>query len=319
MQDMVTDFNPYAVYPEFYENDAIRKLAMNRRWSISDAEKKPLDMFAYKYEGRIDKGASQYDATTMMTLPDLVDTLPIAANHAYWLDSNVDGLCVIDIEKTCPPDLAEKLLRVPALYRELSLSGQGYHLLVPVPQAVLAKYPAAATKTVLKHPEKHFEVLFEHWVTFTRNTIDEPPVCDMDLNDLLEDIASTQVEIDRIDLDIDMDETEAIPDEERIMPMLISSFNNYKKTPADFGNDMSRYEFGVAGHLNVVLNRLIHIFDEEAHLVQQRYVLTDSQKAIALYKALQEVLPARDKHEQMRSGMPWLFSLATSVMEKSAS
>lgn len=49
------------------------------------------------------------------------------------------------------------------------MSGLGYHLVFPEPKGLLAKYPNAAGKHVIKKRSGDYEVHFEHWVTFTRN------------------------------------------------------------------------------------------------------------------------------------------------------
>jgi hypothetical protein len=35
-----------------------------------------------------------------------------------------------------------------------------------------------------------------------------------------------------------------------------------------------------------------------------------------LYEVAKEVLPYRDKHDQVRNNLPWLLNLATSVIAK---
>src|SRR5699024_2889070 len=106
-------------------------------------------------------------------LNELVDFLPNAANHALRLNALVDRVAVLDIEKTCPDELKEALCRLPALYRERSMSGQGVHLVLPLPDS-FEDFRDAAAKRVVKGPHGWYEILLGHYVTFTRDVLPEP-------------------------------------------------------------------------------------------------------------------------------------------------
>ncbi|MFP3802932.1 hypothetical protein, partial [Paraburkholderia sp. SIMBA_027] len=50
------------------------------------------------------------------------------------------------------------------------MSGRGYHLVIPVPTN-LHDFPVAVGKRVLREEHGWYELLFEHWVTFTRRPV----------------------------------------------------------------------------------------------------------------------------------------------------
>lgn len=157
----------------FRTNPNIRELAAAPRWSISDVNKMPLSMYGMarnKYYG-----ASTAKPEDMWTLDQIAEHYPDAPNAAFWLKSKDCGYALIDIEKTCPVETREILCYgLPWYYAETSLSGLGIHLLVDRPVDLLAKYPDAA-KAAIKAHDGTFEVLLNHWVTFTMNPISSGP------------------------------------------------------------------------------------------------------------------------------------------------
>lgn len=155
-----------AWFPQFYGNPAIRALADASRWTISGqigdddldvagkppTRKAPIDIRHLLDFGRV-RGAWALDERCLVTLDELTQAVPDAANNAFYLQALTDGLLVLDIEPDCPPHIAVDLLRLPgALYSELSMSGNGFHILAPLPQN-FHDFPIASTKRVLR--EEH--------------------------------------------------------------------------------------------------------------------------------------------------------------------
>lgn len=78
----------YHDFPDFYKHPFIQSIADNPRWSVSDKNKCPIDMIELIENNRIN-GANPYDNdyNPCISLPDLIDFLPDASNHAYFLDA----------------------------------------------------------------------------------------------------------------------------------------------------------------------------------------------------------------------------------------
>lgn len=308
----MTTQNPRSVFPEFYDNPVIRDLGHTPRWTVSSNEKAPLDMRELMLTGRI-RGAVHADDSCLVTLDELTGFLPNAANHAYYLQGQIDGYLVLDIEPECPPQIAQQLLSLPALYTEVSMSGRGFHLVMPLP-ANFWDYPIATNKKALKEEHKHYEILVEHWVTFTRRPVHAswmalPPAPDGAWEKLYALLAKDVVETPSAELDIEL-ECPEIPNKAMILKAMTARKIN--RSPDDFHGDHSRYEFSVLG---VLYHRMITVINE----FQTVYPTTsygDSEKVWLLYEAVREVVPPRAKHAERRNGMPLLFDRSMWVLSR---
>ena len=295
--------NPY--YGAFSSHPFIQGIADKAKWTISTNEKMPIDMYELIYNKRIHGAKSR---ESLMKLPELNDHMPNAANYAYCLDYKEDGFLVLDIEPYCPDEIKKKLLDTPYLYGEVSMSGRGYHLIFQAPMNVFRKYPASANKVVLKN-EKGYEILMSHYVTFTARQIQPCPECpNTSFVDILEELASNQVEVDTEDIVV-----KALPAVEtkyadKILELLGIAAGQYKKTPKDFydpdqhKNDMSRYEFAFIGFLNMKLNIILKV-----SVIAEEHTYTPSERAWFIEKIASEYLPHRDKHDTKRNGLPYLL------------
>jgi hypothetical protein len=157
----------------FRDNACIRELADSPRWSISDINKRPLSMLGLSHGKTY--GASTAKPEDMWTLDQIAEHYPDTPNAAFWLKSKDCGYAMVDIEKTCPVETREILCYGLCWhYAETSLSGKGIHLIIDRPQELLDKYPDAA-KAAIKAPDGTFEILLNHWCTFTMNPIASRP------------------------------------------------------------------------------------------------------------------------------------------------
>ncbi|KIA72700.1 hypothetical protein ANMWB30_24680 [Arthrobacter sp. MWB30] len=304
-----------ALFPSFYANSGVQLLADHPRWTVSDSEKMPIDMRHLLTTGLV-RGAFEISDSCLVTLSELNAGLPNAANNAFYLQAQSDGLLILDIEKTCPPDIAAELLAMPeTLYSELSMSGHGYHLLLPLPPNFW-DYPIATGKKVLREEHGHYEILLEHWTTFTRLDVPAdryfPPGDDVlpqapAWADLYASLAAKAVETPSVELDITTDKPE-IPRETQIIELMTRM--PHAKKLEKFHNDYSRWEYSILG---VLYNRL------KAILVAVREVAPDhpfgeSDQVWLLYIAAQKVIPHRSKHDEFRNGMPLLMNAAASLV-----
>lgn len=351
---------PRDVFPGFYDNPAIRSLAGAARWTVSgrlgddpgddpgdapgkaSSGKAPIDIVELVETGRL-RGAFATDQTCLMLLDDLVRSLPGAANHAFFLRARTDGLLMVDIEPDCPLQVAADLIALPEIvYSEVSMSGRGFHLLAPLPPNFWA-HPVAAAKRVLREEHGWYELLLEHWVTFTRRPIPAnstsptgpaSAVGGLAGEDAVETDVETDVETGAVftslagvyealaqkaietlasarDLEVAVAEGTAgapeIPGAQLIVET--ATANVRLKDLKDFGDDTSRWEFSVLGSL---YRRLVPQIEKTAQARGVAY--SDSDHVWLLYLAATKVLPPRAKHTEKRNQRPFLLDRAAALI-----
>lgn len=309
-----------AAFPLIYGNAAIATLAAEPRWTVSDSSKKPVDMRhlfdgcnrGCQHQGPV-RGAWATDERCLVTLDELTENLPRAANRAFWLRGSLDGVLVLDIEPACPPEEAARLLSLPgALYAERSMSGRGFHVLMPLP-ANFRQFPVAAAKVKLRHSHGWWEVLIEHWATFTGVPVGDtsylgapaPGPCDWE--GVYAELAVEAVEVAALNLDVDAERPEIF---RREQVLEIVTRDGCKRDPESFHGDMSRFEFSVMG---VLYNRLRNVLNA-VESVTPDYVYDDTAVAWLLYDAATTVLEHRPKHDELRNGMPLLLNSAVALI-----
>lgn len=325
-----------AVFPSFYGNPHIQELAAAPRWTVSTTKaseeyrtKMPLDIRAYFYGGvskdgkilgpGVIRGAFATDETCLFDLDELTTRLPEASNCAFYLQSSIDEYLVLDIEPTCPPAEAARLLAMPgALYVETSMSGKGFHLLMPVPKNFW-DYPIAANKRVLKHPQGWWEILLEHWITFTRYEVSDvqrarmealAPATPPTWEQVWEELADSVVASHSASVLIEAAKP-GIPYEELLIKAVVST--GHGRDPKDFNHDLSRFEFSVLG---VYLHRIEDIVANTSLPGVDPAVFDDSMLAWIVYLAATKGIPHRLKHTETRNGLPFLLSQAQALISR---
>lgn len=323
--------DPRTTFPDFYQNPAIATLASACRWTISGrigeleskdgstpTNKAPIDVRHLIDERRV-RGAWEISPTCLVTLEELTREIPGAANTAFYLQAHNDGLMVIDIESGCPDQIAMELLQLPGiLYSELSMSGRGYHLVTALPEN-FDDFPVAAGKRVLRQEDGHYEILLDHFATFTRTPIPDhvlarsaatPPGRFASIEDLYAELAekavdSLNVSPTAVATDEQMPD---IPFAEDIIARTLVSCDGHLRDPSRFNHDMSRWEFSVLGSLYGWLRTQITMFSAMG-------VEYDSgDHAWLLYGAARKVIPYRQKHSQTRNGRPYLLDRAAALV-----
>lgn len=330
----MTPADPHAWFPQFYGNPAIRTLASACRWTISGQigeetlddpikpprRKAPIDVrhlldgctSSCKHAGPL-RGAFALDETCLLTLDELTAAIPNAANTAFYLQAQTDGLLVLDIEADCPPGVAADLLRLPGiLYSELSMSGQGFHLVMPLPKN-FHDFPIAADKRVLREEHGWYELLMDHWSTFTRQPVPDRIVVNVDaattvpafasLEDLYAQLAVKASESSGVSASA-VDTAEYMPDipySQAIVEQTLARASRQLRDPGDFNHDMSRWEFSVLASLYGLMRPQLRAYSA----LGVEYSTGDT--AWLLYKAAVDVIPARPKHSERRNGRPFLL------------
>lgn len=297
----------------FYDNKHIIAIADNPRWTVSDKNKCPIDIVSYKATNAI-HGALSTTPSSLMTLADVNQTIPNATNNTYYLKSTIDKIVVLDIEPKCPIELKKQLLELPYLYGEVSLSGKGYHLLFALPECI-ADYPDAKYKTVMREEHGYYEILMDHYITFSRNEITQDASflenkSKLSFDDIFKELASTQTTTTRKTINITNDiDPDSIPLFDDIMTTLLPLI--YKKTIDDFHDDYSKFEYGVTGFYHHKLQILL-----KATKYATAHNYTDEEKSIILYEIIKTKIVFREKHTTMREQLPWLLYLAQNVISK---
>lgn len=323
-------FDPLEQFPNFYENQVARALASAHRWTVSGnlgtdgaKGKAPIDMRHLLETGCV-RGAWATDDRCLVGLAELSSRLPEAANAAFYLQSSTDGLVVIDIEPGCPEGVAQNLLALPgAVYTETSLSGKGYHLVTPLPKNI-ADFDDAKGKKVLREEHGWYEILLEHWVTFTRCPIDQDVMLEAGSVDLtqseftsFEDLYASLAKVAKptrsVSTEDVVEKLPRIPGSKQIVEKTCTGATDRLKTPDSFNNDLSRYEFSVLSTMYREMRR---------HLVTASFInrttYSGSDRAWLLYLAAKEVLPTRDKHYEQRNGRPYLLDRAAAMVSLSS-
>lgn len=291
-------------YIPFYNHPFIMSLKDNEAWTVSDSNKRPIDIKGFIETQKL-YGAKEPTKECLTTLPLLLETIPDAINHTYYINAYRDNFIVLDVEKTCPDELKQEFLQLPFIYGETSMSGQGYHL-VFYKDDLFDNFSDLKAKTKMQDEDRYYEILINHWVTFTRNMI-EPPINPTGsivtwFNKLAE--KENQKIIDFNSSEFEMVDPDDIPDY-MFLYEKTKLKSNYNKTLADFKNDDSRYEYGYAGHIVNVLSKMLSL----SNILRNQHEYTVSEKAQIGYDVFKDLIQYRTKHDTKRNNVPYLMYL----------
>lgn len=297
---------------DFIDNNVIRYLAPKPYWTVNVDGKKPLDIVEFERTGQIIGAKNETCLTDLDNLLRIINAIP--QQFVYSLNAVRDKIVVLDVEKTCPDDIKETLLKLPFLYGDISMSGKGLHLVFPCPQLD----ETTVNKVVMKEEHGYYEILIHHYVTFTNNTL--PPIyttenAPIQFREIWDNLKASQKNLIKRDYDMCFENVSLdFPQYETLKTAVVNNFRQrFKKTPEDYHNDMSRYEFAVIGSIRRSLNIMLDIpmFARRIHLDEQQQILM-------IYQIVTEILPYREKHDETRDGKPLLLyqvmnSFATSA------
>lgn len=304
----------------FDTNPAIMSMADDPVWTVSgrigdsSGHKAPLNAVAYLIAGVV-YGAVTHDEECLVTKQQVVNDVcnGSPANLTAYLDIEQRPWMVVDIEPTCPPAVRDELLTLPYVYGEVSMSGKGYHLIMPLP-GNLDEFPVASRKLKLQEEHGWWEILQAHLITFTRRTIE--PVANPggtgDWEAVYASLASLAKDSGTVGgLELSTDRPE-IPDEDLISASLTRELRT--KSLSDFNGDHSRWEFSVLSSLN---RRLGLVLNTTA-IRSNGHEYTDDELMWVLADACQEIVGRREKHEEYREGVPFLVHRAAEMLALSA-
>jgi hypothetical protein len=286
----------------FFDNEVIKQLSQNPRWTVNIDNKCPVDIKRIKTHGQI-RGAR--DKQCLTTLPDLLDLMGkvnvIPEAFVYFLDAERDNVVVLDIEKTCPDDIKTDLLNLDFLYGDISMSGNGRHLIFPCPPL----NDITRNKRVMRRPDGFYEILLNHYVTFTQNLIYPTVIpAEKPFQQVWDELAATQKLITTSDIDVNTENRPKFTSatHRRFHAELIRAFEyRFTKTPADYHNDMSRYEFAVICAVKNYCKQFL------TYSTFENIKLNENEQIWMVCDVIHKILPHRPKHDEQRNGQPFLF------------
>lgn len=313
----MSDLDCKTIFKRFYENPIIMSLADKQKWTVSDSDKRPIDMYDFKLRGSVHGAITTKGYNPYLTLNELCDLIPNAANNAFALDALEDDIVVLDIEPCCPKELRAELLKLPFEYAEISMSGKGIHMIFQLPRDILDKYPIVYEKTYMREENGYYEILLQHMVTFTRKSIarSQNPADISAFDKLFTDLAKKEKASVKVNVaTINQSAIDSIPYFDAIHNCL--KYQEYKKTPEDFQNkdkskiDYSAYEFAMCGFYYRKLMKCLPDGKFKDH------IYTDAELSLIIYTIIKEKLEHRAKHDEARKGMPWLLYIAATFVAK---
>lgn len=286
---------------DFINNDVICQLAVKPYWTVNIDGKKPLDIVAYDTMKIIRGAQNESCLTDLNNLLRIVNAIP--QQFVYSLNAPRDGFVVLDIEKTCPDEIKDRLLDLPFLYGDISMSGKGCHLVFPCPPLD----EITINKVAMKEEHGYYEVLIHHFVTFTNYTMlprYDASNAPIQFQQIWDELKSTQRLATKTEMEFDMDSVKLdFPQYEVLKDAIIRNFKQrFRKRPDDYGGDMSRYEFAVIGSVRVSTNLILDV-----PVFARKIKLDEMQKIILVYQIVTEILEPREKHNEIRDGKPMLL------------
>lgn len=299
---------------DFINNIAIKQLASRPFWTINK-EKMPVDFYAFKNTGKIYGATGPESLATLYEILDFfmnLDTPMLPSTFVYSLDCKRDNIVILDIESKCPENIKQKFFsQLPFCYADVSMSGKGMHMMFPCPELD----EITEKKIVMKEEHGYYEILLNHYCSFTLNTIYTEKGRWKNQNEFLNiwnELKSKQ-KICTIQA-IDFDKNFKI-DKKRIEPVVTAVASNMKvrilKTPSDYENDYSRYEYAMTCVVKNALEILLGM------PLFASLNITFEEKLYIIYLTVKDIVPYRPKHDEIRDDMPWLIYLAYRVYVQS--
>lgn len=334
-----TQFDPHVQFPNFYNNSAIQSIAHQRRWTISDNNKMPIDIRNLVFNGMI-TGAHGIDHADVEldTLDELTQHIPTAHNHAYYHRMLDTGFVIVDIEPSCPESYRNMLFQLPHVYAETSMSGRGYHLIIPVSNDMRFS-PVYAGLSAVKHDKGWVELLFDHWITFTRNDIDvvssntvSQHRWEQYVYDFVHEFSKKSHTNTKGDFSDNLDfftgplysvDYPLKAFEHHIDHVVSDVWRKNTKELSDFSYDTSRLEYSkISSTLHACLDHLYFFYTTrncEYQLPHPDYLARWIYQAIYYTSDLREepIITYRDKHDSPRNGYPWILYTIFNVIDSS--
>ena len=201
------------------------------------------------------------------------------------------------------------------------MSGKGWHILFPVRPDMLTD-PIIGPRAVMRHPRGWYEVLFQHWVTFTRNpgtppthgahTSNVPEMTTRSVDDIVYALCDYMRETSQPVRDItdtdDVDFSILTDSDKFIVKSIIDNIDDiHDKDPDYFHHDMSRWEFSRINTVITKVNTDVELFLAYPEYAGEKYTINEDRFIAMVYKIIIETIPERSKHRTNRNGLPFLL------------
>lgn len=292
------------------------KMKEKSLWTVSSVTTKmPLDLqwfMQHKGEPGAIKGAKFMDHRSLGTYQELMEYIPNPATATYYYAMKNEDYIFLDIEPKCPEHIRNHLLQLPYVYGEVSMSGKGYHLLLPKPDNV-KDYPDALVKLQLKEEHGYYEILVNHYASFTGKTIPLPTKVNDFTAALYKSLAENVVATKSVGLmDTDLPDLDEVPYAEDVIRLTLrkpfgKTLEDYKEVD-DYGRPRqgNSYEFGL---MNYYAHRIYKMTQLDVFKI---HTYTDQELLTILYHIVKDQLDHRPKHDEIRhddNGNPISFLL----------
>lgn len=312
-------------YDKFRQNPVIDTLAKLPYWTLTKSDDKmPIDIYKFfDYVATRNDipeffyGATEADGNTpFTTLDDLYQSLTVDLKNAldtkilpdfvhdvqvgpvaFRLTCRTQPYVVLDIEPSASEEIRQKFLNTKFLYCETSMSGKGLHMIFDS-KDILAKYPFAAMKPALKNGADGYEILINHYVTFTGNNIVLPTSTDDTFfYEEFEKLASEATEpMDTTEATIDTDVSNIYKSQ------YILDIIKPRKTYAECANDENDKSKQDWTFICSLASQLLKITDTYTNV----HEFTIDELASLLYVITTKYIPHREKHDRSLNGGTWL-------------
>lgn len=297
-------------------------------WTVSSNDKVPLDAKVLLEQQRL-AGASLQDTKhwPLVSLNEL-DAMPDLdyVNRTIRLDARRNNIFMIDVEPSAPEELLRHFYHnCPANYAEISTNG-GLHLMIKIPEDLITEEnDYLLDTTVIKDNQNKVEYIFgNHYCTLTKKIITDKNIVDFDTDPIakagLKAILDSIVHFDA-EAKVAREEAQRMKiqfNDDHINKKLISLLINTEgmnafvsrtqaKTLNDYNtDDPSVYERKICAAVSFKIYESVQFMKTSA-VAQQFATFSDNDAVYAVYQLAEKIIPYRDKHDEVRNGMPWLL------------
>lgn len=294
--------NPVKTFREFYSNPIIRELGAKERWTVVDSELIPIHMPHLLDSGDV-RAVSEISGTYLVSLPDLTDYLPQAANCSMFLSLS-DGVSAVLVDHTAPAEVMRELLLTPSGYAEYAMDGRGILLLIRRPETLFDVSQIHGTATLKAHNES-LKMIVQGWVTLSRNVL---PQGKANLVRSTGSSASFWGEyLSSLELLASHHEDAALDAQAPVLTGFVDLMTRHplQTQISDAQGDVAAFEYSALGEL---YRRLI----PSARNLWNGPRLTHTSEAYLLYNAATRLLPHRSKYQRLIE--PALFDAARETL-----
>lgn len=346
-------FQHVTVQPQadFAQNPLIAELSNYPYWTASDPKKMPIDMRHFLNTKTIRPAKLSDDSRPLVTL-HAIDSDPNmeGVNRAFRLSARLTRAFMVDVEPKASDETLKKWAKWPAQYTEVSKNG-GLHLLIQIPESFMDDELEDALNSLiqLKHGDSNeVEFLFnDHYITFTKRMMTDKTSSDFTsdydkealerLIAFIKSLATQKRLYDEAKINYALDndphdnelvrqQLDLISDAGSINLAYASVHNNpmfdkYLPSLEDCNNDLSLFEDLTLRHIMRgiiygVGRALLDPIGNATIIKENRFNEYTEQDLIDLtYLYGLEFIEHRPKHDESRSGLPFLLSRAKRTYE----